>query len=91
MLYVLLGYVNANHFDGSSGDGSRQPSETELSVANRQGGSFAKPVNALIKGKTWSYAHFFQKPFVILAASEPAPIPKAEKKEEPVTRAGRLV
>ncbi|RUP42832.1 flavo protein-like protein [Jimgerdemannia flammicorona] len=90
MLYVPLGYANTNLFDISSvnggspygagaiagGDGSRQPSETELSVANTQGENFAKLVNALIKGKT-----------VLDPASEPAPIPKAEKKEEPVTRA----
>ncbi|RUO95964.1 NAD(P)H:quinone oxidoreductase, type IV, partial [Jimgerdemannia flammicorona] len=84
MLYVLLGYVNANHFDGSAitgGDGSRQPSETELSVANTQGGSFAKPVNALIKGKTY-VTPLSLYTFLYSPASEPAPIPKAEKKED---------
>jgi NAD(P)H dehydrogenase (quinone) len=64
MLYVPLGFSNANMFDNSevigssaygagtvsNGDGSRMPTEKELSIARTQGENFAKAVKIFKQG-----------------------------------------
>ncbi|RUP43298.1 NAD(P)H:quinone oxidoreductase, type IV [Jimgerdemannia flammicorona] len=65
IIYVPLGYANPNLFDISAvnggspygagciagGDGSRQPSESELAVAKTQGENFGKLVKTYVAGK----------------------------------------
>ncbi|RUS20560.1 flavo protein-like protein [Endogone sp. FLAS-F59071] len=93
MLYVPLGYANSNLFDvnivnGGSpygagtitgGDGSRLPSEEELSVARTQGENFAKLVNAFHKGKT------------ILEATKTETETETETKPKPTTAARAII
>lgn len=66
MVYVPLGFANPHLFDNSeviggspygagtiaNGDGSRQPSEKELSIAETQGENFAKTVKTFVAGKS---------------------------------------
>jgi NAD(P)H:quinone oxidoreductase type IV len=66
MIYVPLGFANPHMFDNSeviggspygagtvaNGDGSRQPSEKELSIAETQGENFAKTVKTFVAGKS---------------------------------------
>jgi NAD(P)H dehydrogenase (quinone) len=68
MIYVPLGFANAHLFDNSeviggsaygagtvaNGDGSRLPSEKELSIAHTQGENFAKVVKTFVAGKSAS-------------------------------------
>ncbi|KAI7886064.1 NAD(P)H:quinone oxidoreductase, type IV [Lichtheimia hyalospora FSU 10163] len=64
--YVPFGFANTHLFDNSevvggsaygagtvaNGDGSRQPSEKELAIAETQGENFAKLLNTMHKGQT---------------------------------------
>ncbi|KAH8555595.1 NAD(P)H:quinone oxidoreductase, type IV [Umbelopsis sp. PMI_123] len=66
MIYVPLGFANPHMFDNSevigsspygsgtvaNGDGSRMPSEKELSIAETQGQNFAKVVSTYFAGKS---------------------------------------
>ncbi|GAB5593352.1 hypothetical protein Unana1_08252 [Umbelopsis nana] len=66
MIYVPLGFANSHLFDNSeviggsawgagtvaNGDGSRLPSEKELSIARTQGENFAKVVKTFAAGKS---------------------------------------
>lgn len=65
MIYVPFGFANAAMFDNNeviggsaygagtvtNGDGSRQPSETELAIAKNQATNFAAILNTYLKGK----------------------------------------